>query len=119
MTDRKSISKAQKARVFLAWHGRCARCCHKLEAGDRVDYDHIVPVWLGGKNEDDNLRPLHFRCHLDRTKIDARDRAHVKRLNGTTPKRAGKPIRSRGFDRSKTRKFNGTVIPRAPHRAAQ
>jgi len=109
MTDRKPISKAQKARVFLAYHGRCARCCHKFEAGERVDYDHIVPCWLGGTNEDDNLRPLHFRCHLDRTKIDARDRAHVKRLNGTTPKRKPKktwpsrPIKSRGFEKPNPR----------------
>jgi 5-methylcytosine-specific restriction enzyme A len=117
MTDRKGISKIQRARVILAWHGRCAKCCKPLDI--RTDIDHIVPVWLGGTNEDDNLRPLHVRCHADRTKIDARDRAHVKRLNGTTAKRPGRKIpasanglRSAGFPQNLRKKLNGAVVPR-------
>lgn len=119
MTDRKSISKAMRARVILAYHGRCAKCCKRFEAGERIDIDHIHQRATGGEDDFSNYRPLHYACHKIKTKADATARAKIRRLNGTTKKRPGKPIRSRGFDRSKTRKFNGTVIPRAPHRAAQ
>ena len=118
MTDRKSISKAMRARVILAYHGRCAKCCKRFEAGERIDIDHVHQLATGGADDESNMRPLHPWCHAIKTREDAKVRGKIRRLNGTTPKRAGKPIRSRGFDRSKTRKFNGTVIPRAP-RAAQ
>ena len=89
-----------------------------IEAGERIDIDHVHQLATGGADDESNMRPLHPWCHAIKTREDAKVRGKIRRLNGTTKKRAGKPIRSRGFDRSKTRKFNGTVIPRAP-RAAQ
>ena len=112
MTERKSISKAMRARVVLSYYGRCAVCCHKFEAGERIDIDHIHQLATGGADDESNLRPLHPWCHKIKTREDAKVRGKIRRLSGETKKRPAKPIQSRGFDRTKSRRFDGTVTTR-------
>ena len=54
------LSKALYARQ----KGRCA-CCKKL-LGDNYHLDHIVPLALGGANEDWNIQLLTATCNLNK-----------------------------------------------------
>ncbi len=89
---RKGISKALRARVILAWHGRCAKCCHKFEAGERIDLDHIHQLATGGADDESNLRPLHPWCHAIKTREDAKVRGKIRRLSGQNKPRVKKRI---------------------------
>lgn len=118
MTKRRTITKAMRRAVIESFHGRCARCCKSFEPGERVDIDHHHQLATGGADEFLNWRPLHPWCHAIKTREDAKVRGKIRRLNGTTPKRRGKPIRSRGFDTSKSRRLDGTVVSRPAPRAS-
>lgn len=43
------------------------------KAGDRYDAHHIQPLGLGGKNEADNITPLHLDVHRDHKGVHAPD----------------------------------------------
>ena len=45
-------------------NNKCALCGNTL--GGNVDIDHIVPVKIGGTNEESNLRAVHAACHKAR-----------------------------------------------------
>lgn len=46
---------------------------------DPWECDHIEAKADGGPDHPDNLRLLCIRCHKERTKVQARDRAAVRR----------------------------------------
>lgn len=48
--------------------GACAACGRY----GRVEIDHIVPLWAGGRSDPDNLRPLCVECHRGKTAADRR-----------------------------------------------
>ena len=112
MSPRKSISKVMRARVILAWSGRCAMCADRFEAGQRIEIDHIHQRATGGADDENNYRPLCAPCHRRKTAADARDRAHIRRLTGANKPRFARPIISRGFDTTKTRRMDGSVTER-------
>lgn len=58
------LSKDIADKLYSAQKGRCA-CC-KLPLGDDYHLDHIMPVHLGGKNEDCNIQLLHSACNLQK-----------------------------------------------------
>lgn len=47
-------------------------------AGDKYDAHHIQPLSMGGKNEADNITPLHAERHYDRQGVHAPDSAYSK-----------------------------------------
>ncbi len=82
---RPSISKAKRARIFLAHDGVCWLCKLKIGANEAYDIDHQVSRELGGSDEDDNLAPAHKDCHLAKTKQDVAMIAksnRIRRSNG-------------------------------------
>lgn len=112
-TPRKSMTPKRRAEAFLASNGCCAKCAAKLTGAYEVD--HRVSLWMGGADELHNLECLCVPCHANKTHgHDAPARAKTKRLiaraNGT--RRERKPIQSKGFDRTKTRGFDGKVRDR-------
>lgn len=54
-------------------NGHRIRC-----AGDKYDAHHIQPLSMGGKNETNNITPLHAECHYDRQGVHAPDSAYAK-----------------------------------------
>jgi 5-methylcytosine-specific restriction protein A len=95
---RPSISKAKRARIFLAHGGICWLCKVKIGADEAYDIDHQVSRELGGSDEDDNLAPAHKDCHKDKTKQDVKAIAKSNRirrnLDPETRKRSKRPIPS-------------------------
>lgn len=120
-TPRKAMGKARRARIFLAHHGICG-CCTKKILGP-YEIDHIVALGIGGPDIDANCHPLCEECHKPKTKSDKGKIAKVKRLirdgDPETRKATKRPIRSRGFDKTKTRKFDNSVVIRNAARIAR
>lgn len=58
------LSAGIKSKLILAQKGMCA-CC-KLPLGDSPHLDHIMPLALGGKNEDGNMQMLRAFCNMSK-----------------------------------------------------
>ena len=88
MGKRKKISRAIMERVRA--RGVCARC--GVEEGP-FEVDHMVPVALGGSNDESNLQLLCRMngCHLTKTVQDVKKIAKARRIEakrlGTATKR--------------------------------
>lgn len=96
----------------------------------QAEVDHIIPLWKTvGMNPINarkffgptNLQLLCSPCHKEKTKREATERAHIKRLmsKDSTVKKspahsflAKKTIQSAGFNKLWKRGFNGKVVKR-------
>jgi len=56
-----TLSKGLSERLYKRQKGKCV-CCHK-PLGDNFHLDHIMPIKLGGKNEDWNIQLLRAECN--------------------------------------------------------
>jgi 5-methylcytosine-specific restriction endonuclease McrA len=76
--------------------------------------DHRLPRDLGGETTRANLDLICRACDLVKTTADRQriDKARRIRKAEAGEQRKTQPIRSRGFDRSKTRGFDGIVRER-------
>ena len=83
-----------------------------MKPGDDVVFDHIHALTFDGEHSYMNLRPILRKTNAEKAKQETKDYWKGKRLRGETKGRPHKPMRSRGFDKTKTRKFDGTVIRR-------
>ena len=112
-TPRKAMTKARRLRLYLACNGRCI-CGAKVPMEGTV-IDHAIPLWMGGADEDENLRFLCRDCDRIKTAGDKGKIAKVKRIisrrDGTRRERP--PIKSAGFNTRLRKKMNGTVEVRS------
>ena len=110
---RRVLTDAQKRKVLDRYDWKCACGCGALiaafhrgtdsakprfkaiETGEAVEFDHIHSRWINGTERPDNFRPLIVSHHLDKTKIETRDRAHIKRITGETGSRKRENARKR------------------------
>lgn len=91
----------------------CAGCGLRLRQREDYELDHIICRANGGKHIPENVEPLCLPCHAVKTAADKAAAAKAKRLAGETcTARRGPPIRSRSFDKTKSRGFDGRVKPR-------
>lgn len=113
MTERKAIPWRMKIDALLVRGFFTCRICGKqIKPGDELDFDHIHELADGGKHEADNLRPLHRVCHRKKSAKSVTHRFHIKRL-AKGPKKAKRSLgKSRSFDKTKTRHFDGEVTKR-------
>ncbi len=89
-----------------------------FEDGDKIEFDHVIALIRDGEDEERNISPAHKRCHKRKSKGDAYENAKTKRLEklrlGTARQKpkakwpAGK-LTSRGFDKSRRKRMDGTV----------
>jgi hypothetical protein len=116
---RKRPSRWLKDQVLASQNHRCLGCDKPLAD---VEFDHVVPLSLGGSNQIDNWAALCPRCHRRKTSDDLRRLAKAKRqrrYHETGKSRAPRSMRrisgvwlKSGFDTSKRRHLNGVVTPR-------
>lgn len=113
-TDRTSMTRARRRRVFAGCDGRCE--CGADLAVTGYEVDHQLPLALGGPEDDGNLRALCPPCHrlktaADQTRISKTKRMRKLRLD--VPREPSKhPLKGRGFDETRTRGFDGKVRER-------
>lgn len=59
-----SLSKGIAKKLLVLQKGKCA-CCRMPLGGD-YHLDHIMPLALGGRNEDSNMQLLRKKCNLQK-----------------------------------------------------
>jgi 5-methylcytosine-specific restriction protein A len=78
-TDDSMPSDACKRRILDRQGERCAITNVELRDGVKVEYDHIVPLWLGGENRETNIQAITSAAHKVKTQAEATVRAKVNR----------------------------------------
>ena len=78
----RQIEKRQGREVLL-----CSKCRNEIEEGSPVEFNHILPVYLGGKSTAQNLEALHPECHKEITKAQAGEFAKTRSIAGLTGKK--------------------------------
>jgi len=111
-TRRMKITRGMRARVFVAAEGKCFLCGLKIDAPkQKWEVDHWTPLWLGGADTEENMRPLHVHCHAGKSSNEAPVRAKSNRTRAKhigLHKAKGRPMP--GTKASGIRKrMNGTV----------
>ncbi len=68
---RRNVSKLTKATLFNKQKGKCNLCSDKLKIPFVTD--HIIPLELGGSDNEENLQLLCWDCDLIKTSKDLLD----------------------------------------------
>jgi 5-methylcytosine-specific restriction protein A len=102
---RRTITPAKQVRIFDANGGCCHICELKIQVGEPWDVEHIKPLWLGGADDESNMKPAHRWCHQGKTSAEAPVRAKSNRVRARHLGIARKPTKFRGW-----RKMDGTVV---------
>lgn len=69
MTERRRLSPTRRLKVFEDANGRCHICGQKI-FGKAWEVEHVIPIALGGADDESNMRPAHEDCHAGKTKAD-------------------------------------------------
>lgn len=114
MTRRTWTSK-RKLAVFEVHGGRCHICGVKIDGTREAwELEHIIPIALGGADDETNTAPAHVACHKPKT---AQDVARIAKANRVRAKHMGaKPETRAVIPGSKAsrfkRKVGGGVVDR-------
>jgi len=100
---RKRLTKAARAAMLEA-QGGCCVVFGCTETTGLIEEHSTVFAWTG-EQADQLMCPMH---HKLKTRSDIKRIAKVRRLR-KGPKKGKRPIRSRGFDKTKRKRMNGTV----------
>lgn len=105
MTQRKSFSKKDRARLFTLYAGECHLCSGKIDGTvEAWEIEHVIPWALTQDDSDPNLRLAHVKCHRvktvdDRQRISKAERQRLKHM-GAWPSSKAK-IPSRPFQKAR------------------
>lgn len=92
---------------------KCQMCFQEITGATGLEWDHHIPLAIGGDDELDNLEPLCIRCHRVKTKGDvtkiAKSTRQRQRNLGIKKSKAPMPF-GRGDPRK--RKMDGTIVDR-------
>lgn len=59
---------------------KCALTGQQFKPGDKVEYDHIIPLWLGGENREGNLQAVLDTAHKRKTQAEATVRSKINKI---------------------------------------
>lgn len=99
-----AIPPRVKLRIWERCAGRCALTGKKLMVGEPYDFDHIIPLTLGGEHKESNLQVVSREAHKAKTRADVAVKSKVARIRSkhlgiTKPKGSlSHPTLVRGFD---------------------
>lgn len=107
-TDDTAPPPRVKDRIRARQGNICALSGAKLGSDAVVQYDHIVPLWLGGRNSESNLQAVTSESHKRKTANEAKVRA---KCNRTRKKHLGiaKPKSSLSHPRFR-KLMDGTIV---------
>jgi 5-methylcytosine-specific restriction endonuclease McrA len=111
---RRSWTAKRKLAVFLDHGGQCHICGGKIDGvRERWELEHIIPVAMGGADDETNAAPAHESCHAGKTKADV---AQIAKANRVRAKHNGVKTSKAVIPGSKAsrykRKVNGTTVLR-------
>lgn len=65
---RRHLSTRERRRIFEAHGGKCHVCGRAVQPGQAWELEHIIPLALGGADDETNLAPAHKKgCHSRKT----------------------------------------------------
>ena len=99
-------------------HPNCYICTKPFVDGDRVALDHVVALINGGENRESNLRPVHVKCHAEKTAEDVAEKARIAGKRQAARGIKTRPvarIKSAGFARSERTAKNLARAAERPH----
>jgi 5-methylcytosine-specific restriction endonuclease McrA len=67
---RKQFSKRKLEDLLASFGNKCRMCQCTIDGTSGLEWDHRVPLAIGGEDELSNLEPLCIRCHRTKTKTD-------------------------------------------------
>ncbi len=109
---RKAFSKRDLAKRLHSFGSRCSACLCSIDGTSGLEWDHRIPLAIGGADDLVNLEPLCIRCHRRKTRSDASRIAKAERVR---QKHLGIRRASR-FPGSRSspwkRKLDGSVVRR-------
>ena len=108
---RKTRTPSHREAICKAHNWECHICHTRIVPPQGWALDHIVPLMGGGTDTDDNLAPVHNKCHAVKTALDVERIAKGKRVRA---KHLGlKETRSRPLPGTKAsglrKRMDGTV----------
>lgn len=104
-TDNSKPSTGCMRRICERQGWRCAISGVNIRDGVKVEFDHIIPLWLGGENREANLQAVTAAAHAGKTKAEAKVRAKVNRIQ---LKRIGAKKKQSSWG-NLSRRMDGTV----------
>lgn len=110
--DDDAIPPRVRERIAARADDCCQSCRRSIRPPLRAEYDHVVPLILGGQHRETNLQLLCHECHGLKTKRDVKIKAKVARIR---KRNLGirKPSRFPGARNSKFKiKIGGGVVLR-------
>lgn len=115
--DDAAIPDGVKRRIVNRQEGCCALSGKPFGPGNKPEFDHKVPLWLGGEHRESNLHAICAEEHKAKTKAEATVRAKVnkvqdKHLGIKGPKGT---IKSAGFPKfEKPGRIDKSALPTLP-----
>lgn len=105
MTTRRKISRLARGRIFTDNGGKCCLCGNPIDhVKQKWIVEHIKPLWLGGADDESNMKPAHQFCAVEKTAEEAAVKAKTDRLR----------LRHLGIKKPRTitrwRRFNQTPV---------
>jgi len=79
-SDDAAIPKAVKLRIWAREGGRCSLTGSKIMVGDAFDYEHRVPLSMGGRHDEANLCLALRSAHRVKSATEATVRAKADRI---------------------------------------
>lgn len=124
MAKRPTTTAAMKLKV-LEMCGAKVACGNTNYCGmdtpiSEIEYDHFIPLALGGKHEVENLQPLCPTCHSAKTRgkgatTHGSDIGNISKTKRLQAKREGKPekpkkqIQNQGFQTNRDGKYKQKI----------
>jgi 5-methylcytosine-specific restriction protein A len=76
--DDQAVPEKVQLRVFERDERKCFLCGLLIRPGDGLDFHHRTPLIDGGRHAENNLVPVHRRCHRLQTAREAAERAAIR-----------------------------------------
>ena len=102
-TPDSAIPARVKLRVWAREGGRCYLSGRQIMPGDAFDYEHVIPLALGGVNAETNIKLALRDKHREKT---ARDVAAKSKADRQKAAHLGLKPKSRGFRRPPGTKYD-------------
>lgn len=116
-TKRKNMTPRLRLKVWEAHKGMCAICGGKIDGvRERWVLEHLVPLSLGGADDESNMAPVHEGCAMAKTFGKSGDIAKAAKAKRVKSKHLGikkskNPLPG-GKGSKLKKKIDGSVVPR-------
>ena len=80
---RRTLSKRTYLNILHKQRMICACGCEERLVRGGIEFDHTLPLHLGGFDSLENLRAIRSECHKVKTKKESKSRAKIRRIQAT------------------------------------